>query len=331
VQTLRRRAKLQLDDEQRVALYRRARELADALGDRELAEAVLREVLTKDDTNLWALSELTVLREAQNDFKETFSLLLRRVEIGTHEGQNRELLPKAAGIACDRLNDADKAIELYGRLFEEDPADTGASRALRALYEQGSKHQDLARLLERLIDVATTPGERGTLRMELSALRAERDGAVDSAVDLLRAVLEEEPARADAVRVLGELYERLERYEDLSDLLGAQISQARDRGDTETELSFLVRLGDLFEARLKNRPKAIETYESILARHAGTEGARITAAPLPSRGRPCRRSWTLRDPGPYLDGRGYSKAMTTRRRYKAIGDLGSAAGRASAD
>src|SRR5690349_18733047 len=82
---------------------------------------------------------------------------------------------------------------------------------------------------------------------ELSALRAERDGAVDAAIDLLRAVLEEEPVRADAVRVLGELYERGQRYEDLSDLLGTQISQARDRGDTESELSFQVRLGDLYE------------------------------------------------------------------------------------
>src|SRR5260221_4594743 len=47
VQTLRRRGKLQLDDDERVALYRRAKELADGLGDRELSEAVLRELLAK--------------------------------------------------------------------------------------------------------------------------------------------------------------------------------------------------------------------------------------------------------------------------------------------
>ena len=39
VATLRRRAKLQFDDERREELYRQAKELAERVGDRELAEA----------------------------------------------------------------------------------------------------------------------------------------------------------------------------------------------------------------------------------------------------------------------------------------------------
>jgi tetratricopeptide (TPR) repeat protein len=273
VQTLRRRATLQLDDDARVALYRRAKELADSLGDRDLAEAVLRELLSKDDTNQWALAELSLLRGAAGDDKELFSLIMRRIELGENAAEGRALSHKAAEIARDRLNDPGSAIELYARLFEDEPTDVVASRALRALYERGEKHQELSRLLERLVDVANSPAERGTLRMELSTLRAERFAELDAAIELLRIVIEEEPGRKEAVVQLGELYERGKRYEDLAVLLGEQIAAARARGDSNAELSFQERLGDVFEKRLDDRGKAIETYESILTRNPQHRGA----------------------------------------------------------
>src|SRR5690606_34513384 len=62
-ETLRRRARIQVDDARREELYRQAKELADELGDSQAAESVLRELLAHDDMNAWALDSLTVLRE----------------------------------------------------------------------------------------------------------------------------------------------------------------------------------------------------------------------------------------------------------------------------
>ncbi len=266
VQTLRRRGKLQLDDDARVGLYRRAKELAEGLGDRELAESVLRELLSKDDSNAWALAELTKLRETAGDSKEVFALLLRRVDLGVDDTESRRLRHQAALIARDRLQDSAKAIELYARLFEDDPADADAAGALRALYEASSAHGDLARLLERLVDVAGTPAERGAIRMELARLSADRFADLAKAVDLLRGVIEEEPARAEAVLALGELYERATRYDELAELLGDQVRAAHARGDAEAEVAYDVRLADVYDRRLANPKKAIETYEAILSR-----------------------------------------------------------------
>ncbi|HVU03518.1 MAG TPA: tetratricopeptide repeat protein [Polyangiaceae bacterium] len=273
VQTLRRRAKLQLDDDARQALYKRAKDLADSLSDRELSESVLREVLQKDDQNQWALAELSTLREAAGDMKELFSLLVRRVELGLPEAEGRALRHKAAEIARDKLGDTAKAVEIYAALFEDDPTDAAAAGALRTLYEGGKKNKELAKLLERLIDVATSPAERGTLRMELATLRSSRFSDVDGAVDLLRAVIEEEPARAEAVSTLSTLYEGAQRYDELAGLLGDQIAAAKARGDGEAELSFSLRLGDVYENRLGDRGKAVETYEGILGTHREHRGA----------------------------------------------------------
>ncbi|HKO52522.1 MAG TPA: tetratricopeptide repeat protein [Polyangiaceae bacterium] len=271
--TLRRRAKLQLDEDRREELYRQAQALAVALGDSELVESVLRELLGQDDANLWALAELTRVSEANGNFQETFELLVKRSELGADAATVRSLRRQAAEIARDKLNLPAKAILLYEQLFEDEPNDSDASGALRALYARASRFDDLGRLLERLIDMAESPAARSVLRMELAKLNEERFQALDTAIELLRAVLDDEPGRADAVVALSELYEKTKRDEDLADLLSAQISGAQERGDLAGELSFQVRLGEVYDSRLGDRERAIETYRAVLERDAKHSGA----------------------------------------------------------
>jgi golgin subfamily B member 1 len=273
IQTLRRRAKLGLDEERREELYRRAKELADAQNDPKLAEEVLRELLTQDDGNLWALAELTTLREQAGDYRETFDLTVRRSELRAQGDAVRELRHRAAAIAREHLGDKPRAAAIYEQLFDDDPMDRDASAALRQLYAETERDQDLARLLERLIDLADTPNERGTLRIELALLNQSKFSANDSAIDMLRAVLDDEPGRSEAVVALSELYEKTGRDEELADLLNSQIAAARERGDQTAELEFQVRLGEICESRLGDRVRAIETYRSVLERDSTHRGA----------------------------------------------------------
>src|SRR3954454_11311733 len=87
--TLRRRAKLQLDEERREELYRQAQALAVGLGDTALAESVLRELLAQDDGNLWALAELTLVSEATGNYKKPFKLWARRSDLGPAPARGR--------------------------------------------------------------------------------------------------------------------------------------------------------------------------------------------------------------------------------------------------
>src|SRR5262249_5490783 len=155
-------------------------------------------------------------------------------------------------IARNKLGDSAKAIELYARLFDDEPSDTIAATALRELYAAAGEFDDLGRLLGRLIDVATSPSEPGGLRMGLGKLSAERFGKLERAVDLFRAVIEEEPSRTEAVVALSDLYEKGERYGDLAELLGQQVQEARARADVDAELTYEVRLAELYDRRLED-------------------------------------------------------------------------------
>ncbi|HEX2871348.1 MAG TPA: tetratricopeptide repeat protein [Polyangiaceae bacterium] len=271
--TLRKRAKLQVDESRREELYRQAKGLAEGSGDTAAAESVLRELLAQDDTNLWALSELCKLREAAGDFAETFKLTVRQAELSADAASVRAFRRRAAEIARDQLGDVAKATELFEQLFEDDPNDRDAAAALRSLYPAADRHQELGRLLERLIDMAESPAARTALRLELSQLNRDKFKSLDTAIDLLRAILEEEPGQSEAVVALSELYEKTQRDEELAELLSTQISAAQSRGDTTSELRFQVRLGEVYDSRLGDRGRAIETYRGVLERDASHQGA----------------------------------------------------------
>ncbi len=171
------------------------------------------------------------------------------------------------------LDRRDDAIGIYEQLFEDDPQDRDAAAALRELYVSASRWENLGRLLERLVDNADSASERSALRIDLAKLNVERFQAIDAAVDFLKTVLEDEPGNGDAVVALSELYEKAQRDEELAELLSGQIEAARSRGDTQAELRFQVRLGEIYDTRLKNRAKAIETYQAVLDRDGSHRGA----------------------------------------------------------
>jgi len=274
VHTLRTRARLEIDMATKRELLREAKQLAEhTVADRELAEATLRDLVAEDEGDLWALEELTRLRAAAGDEAEVVRLLLRRAELVADGGEVLGLKHEAAQVLAGKLHDAARAIALYEEILDADPTDERAASALRALYGEAGRDKDLARLLQRLVDVATAPEQRVVLRLELAKLQDERFQAAEDAIDTLRAILDEDPTRAEAVLALSQLYERTGRDAELAELLRSQLDAARDRGDVAAELPLLVRLGEVQESRLGDVTAAQEIYAQVLEREPTNRGA----------------------------------------------------------
>jgi tetratricopeptide (TPR) repeat protein len=274
VHTLRTRARLETDLETKKSLLREAKTLAeDKVEDRELAEAMLRDLIAEDEGDLWALEELGKLRAAAGDDAEVVTLLLRRAELVVDGSQALALRHAAARVLVDKLKDAARAMVLYEEILDAEPADPEAATALRGLYADAGRDKELAKLLARLVEVVESASERAKLRLELARLQAERFRAPDDAVETLRAILDEEPSHADAVLKLSQLYEQTGRDAELAELLKAQLDAARDRGDGAAELGLLVRLGEVQEGRLSDVGAALATYEQVLERDGTHRGA----------------------------------------------------------
>ena len=263
VEILRLRSKLEGDPGRR-DLLREAKALADTIGDAALAESTLRELLAEDDADVWAIEELTQLRERADDRIEVVKLLMRRAELAMDSKDVLALKHRAAKVMLGSLDETAGAIALYEEILEQDPSDAEAAARLRQQYEKSGRDKDLGRLLTHLVDTAETSAHRAALRLDLASLQDTKFGAPKEAADTLRAILDEEPGNKDAVLALSQLYEKTGQDEELADLLNSQIDHAKERGDTAVELALRVRLGEVFENRLKDSTRALATYEAVL-------------------------------------------------------------------
>jgi golgin subfamily B member 1 len=267
VQTLRSRARLETDLGTKRELLREAKGIAqDALGDRDLAETTLRDLIAEDEGDLWAIEELSKLRTQAGDDAEVVTLLLRRAELVVEGGEAIALKHQAARVLADRLHDVARATSLYEEILEGEPSDAEAAQVLRRLYAEGERYKDLAKLLSRLVDVAESQEQRAKLRLELAELQNQKFKAPDDAIETLRALLDEDPNHAQGALMLSQVFEQTGRDAELADLLKAQLEAAHDRSDQATELALLVRLAEVQEGRLSDMTAATETYEQVLQR-----------------------------------------------------------------
>lgn len=265
IAVLRRLGRLEGEPETKRALAKEAVELAEnVLADSKLAEDVLRELLAENETDGWAVAELTRLREMAGDHREVVTLLLRRAEAEADPGEATRLRHRAADVAADQLGDRDKAIALYEEILEADPHDVRARDRLRELYAALGKWNELAKLLAMLVDNASSVEERAALRIDLAALQRERFEATADAIDTLRAVLEEDRDHHAAASALASIFEQTKKYTELADLQTQLVESARDRGDGVAAVERMVRLGQIFEEKVQDPAAALKTYEAIL-------------------------------------------------------------------
>jgi tetratricopeptide (TPR) repeat protein len=262
-------------------LRREAKSIAEGpLGDAALAEAILRDMVKADDGDTWALAELTKLRERAGDAREVFDLIQRQIELAVEADKRSELRHEAARVAREKLGDDKQSIELYEALFDDDPSDARASTALRELFEKTGRHKDLSSLLGRLTDLAETVERRIELRLESAALFLDKLDARDDAAEQLRAVLDEDRTNERATVLLAQIFEKTGRDAELAELYGTQVEEARARGDGALELSFSVRLGEVYESRLGDVAKAVETFHAVLERDPKHAQALLAVARL---------------------------------------------------
>lgn len=156
--------------------------------------------------------------------------------------------------------DADRTIAHYRELLSRDPRNAALRERLCTILEGRGSFGELAELLESSLPAARDARERIAMLLRLAALRRDRLGDLDGAVDGYRAVLEQDPRSREALEALRSLYALRGEDERLEEVLRRLIPLQDDPADVKA-----VRL-DLFEClvRLGKRQEAIEAAGRIL-------------------------------------------------------------------
>jgi tetratricopeptide (TPR) repeat protein len=250
---------------------RQAAEVARDLGDRGLAESLLRRLVARVDGEAlagerngrssspgpdpagrpylaWALIELGVLREKADDIAEAVGFKRRAAELADGE-EARRLNFEVARLAKERLGDLALATTVYEALHAKEPVDRDAWEPLLDVYRLTKAHAVRAELIARVVTFVDDAAERSRLRLERAKLTMNELGAGDAAAPMLREIVDEDPSQVEASILLAEILERSGRDDDLAYLLSQQIDSAKDRNDASSVAGLSMRLGVLVEKR----------------------------------------------------------------------------------
>jgi tetratricopeptide (TPR) repeat protein len=170
------------------------------------------------------------------------------------------LLYRLGQLCQERLQSPDRAAEAYEGAVGTDPRHLPSLRALEQLYEEAGRKEDLFKNLSAQRTASADPAARERVLAKMGALAADL-GRLDESVVLWKELLSIRPRHDGALAALEELFEKLERWQDLAQHLRVRISATVDR----REIARLNdKLGQVLGTRLGDPSQAIQSYKAVL-------------------------------------------------------------------
>lgn len=232
---------------------REAVELATALDEPARAEALMLRAVELGANLLdgasrvgWALLGLARGQLTAGDLAGAVKWIGEAAE-GAPRAELFALGREVADAASGPDGDPALAAKLYESLLERNPTARDVWEPLADLYRRLGDTDRLRRLVDETLDGLPDGAERNALRLRLAEASTEA-GRGEDALEVLRAILLEDPEHERAQRLFAEHLEASGQQQELIDLLRQQLMAAQSRMDHDAIASLALRLGQRLEA-----------------------------------------------------------------------------------
>ncbi len=255
------------------------------------AEAVkaYESVLEVDPTHHEAVEFLRDSYEKRRDWEKLIGL--KQLEASRLDGEERLAVYKdIAQLASDRIKKPAVCVELWAVVLEADPNDVDALRALSQLYERDRSYEQLADVLERLVEFTDDLDEKTKLLQKLGQVAGDRLKDDARAAEAYRMLLTLEPddrryqeqlkkrylalGRWDELEMF---YAQTERWDEFIRILESNESKTKD---TEQRLGMLFKVAELWMTQKGKPDRAARAYEKILSIDEQNEEAADRLIPI---------------------------------------------------
>ncbi len=179
---------------------------------------------------------------------------------GLEEGQQRLSLREVAEVYLSGVGDRPKALEMLQQILEQRPGDPVTLLTMAAVYSQEAQWEALSGLSDQRLE-----GVSADVNLEFVRLIADafwKAGEYDSAYDLYRKVLAEDPEDARAIKAVEEYLSQTDRHDELLEFLESRVNRAKDE---DIQLELLSRMALIAQTNLGSPSKASELWERCVA------------------------------------------------------------------
>lgn len=218
------------------------------------------ELSEEDRAKLEELDAELAKFEEQRRWSDVIKTLLAKADIVVDASEKAELFRQAGTLYIDRSSNQAEAIKCFERLLEIEPADIEAIQQLKNMYE---KRRDWASLIDvmgreaELLD----PADRALRYAEMAELATQRLRKPEICIDLWNRVLSSEPGHAEALAQLAQLYERSQRWQDLTGVLEQLVDATVDSNELKKQLQ---KLGQIYGDKVGDDEGAVRAFRRLL-------------------------------------------------------------------
>jgi tetratricopeptide (TPR) repeat protein len=259
-----------LSIEQRSALLARVGRWYDSKVARaDLALMAYQQILASDPANEQATEGLTVIYRRAQQWPELAAILLSRADATVSHPRERELRAEAAELFETKLNDVNRARDLYQAVVADDPGHVRAGEALGRIAEKTGDFQTLAKVLERRAE-AKRGAEKAELLTKLAEVFEDSLNDLPEATRRYEAALAIEPVNLVALKGLDRIYNRTGQYRELLETLERQVAMA---ATPRQKINLFERLAALHDEEFLDHAAAARAFESILEIDPSHDGA----------------------------------------------------------
>jgi tetratricopeptide (TPR) repeat protein len=250
------------EDDLKVALlFRRAVIQEHELRDDNAAVATYERILTAAPTTVEAATAIQTIHERTGDWPKLVDALKRKSEILPNVDERKQLLYRAAQIEEEVLSNADAAIATFRSVLAIDDVDMTAMDALERLYVRLARWEPLKDVYAKKADLAEDPADKKRQLYVLAQVYDRELGDVAKAIETYQGILDLDADELPAIQSLDRLYGQAERWYDLLGNLERQVELAETTGET---VALKYRVGHLWQIRLGDVARAIESYREAL-------------------------------------------------------------------
>ncbi len=252
------------DDDRRDLLQRIAELRDERLKDDAGAFDVLRMLLPLEPEDPAIRERMLEVGHRLGKSEEMASALLQTAERCTIPSMKGEILMQAGELYYGRLDQSNKAVEVYRQAITTDPSDatlvTGATEALAAIYQENGDHAQLAEVLSVQVKQVDSTEERREIYARIANLHEDLLDDDGAAIAAWQASLEEDSSDLQALRALERLYQRSEQWPELVDALRRLEEQAVDAVERKR---CMVKAAEVLATKLEKTDEAIDAWRAV--------------------------------------------------------------------
>jgi len=244
-------------------LSRMAQVSVEGLSDLPQSIELYRELVAKSPRNVQAFTALESLLEKGERYEELKELLVQQLGQALDPRELVRLNSRLGVILFEKLRRPEEAVAPLKATLERDPRHKPSLEALRKIFEELARHDELVLVLRRLIPLQESAEGVKDLRIRLAEVLRQM-GRREEALDAARRSLEIEPHRGPELDRLHQVFVSLKAHAEAARVLEQRSQLELLLEDRDRAIATMFEIADLWKGPAGRLESAAAALEKVL-------------------------------------------------------------------